>query len=92
MHGRFTDSKFLRGGADRRLILYDVLGQLFGPLLHVPLQMQHSPPGVALSYAKEEKNMKAPGTTINYFIEDFPVGKRSKNLRCNSRWGVIQLG
>lgn len=58
MYGRLADTEFLRGGADRRLILYDVLGQMFGPLLHVPLQMQHSPPGVASSYAGEKENMK----------------------------------
>ena len=51
VYGGFADPEFLRGRADRRLIFYDVLGQLFGPLLHVPLQMQHSPPGVAPSYA-----------------------------------------
>ncbi len=38
MYGGFGNSKFSGGGADRRPVFYDVLGQLLGPLLHVSLQ------------------------------------------------------
>ena len=43
MDGGFTDAEFLRGGADRGPILYDVKGQAFRPLLHVTLQNAFTP-------------------------------------------------
>ena len=38
MDGGFTDAEFLRGGADRGPVLYDVKSQALGPLLHISFQ------------------------------------------------------
>jgi len=38
MNRRFTDAEFLRGGADRGPVLYDVKSEALCPLLHVFFQ------------------------------------------------------
>lgn len=38
MDRAFADAEFLRGGADRGPVLYDVKSETLGPLLHVPFQ------------------------------------------------------
>ena len=43
MYGGLADAEFLRGGADRGPILYDVKGQAFRPFLHVTLQNAFTP-------------------------------------------------
>ena len=43
MYGTFADAEFLRGGADRGPVLYDVKSQAFRPLLHVFFQSTFTP-------------------------------------------------
>ena len=38
MNRTFADAEFLRCGADRGPVLYDVKSEAFRPLLHVPFQ------------------------------------------------------
>jgi hypothetical protein len=38
MYGRLADSILLGGGANRRFVLYDVLGEHTGPFLKIALQ------------------------------------------------------
>lgn len=44
MHCRFADVELLGRGAHRGLILYDVQGQLTGPLFHISFHTATSPP------------------------------------------------
>ena len=43
MYGGFTDTEFLRGGADRGPVLYDVKSKTFSPLLYVFFQTSSLP-------------------------------------------------
>ena len=57
MDGAFADAEFLRGGADRGPVLYDVKSETLSPLLHIFFQTLHSPPLVAPSYAAKCRDM-----------------------------------
>ena len=57
MYGGFADAEFLRGGADRGPVLYDVKSETLSPLLHIFFQTLPSPPLVAPSYAAKCRDM-----------------------------------
>lgn len=58
MYGRFADTEFYGGGANRRLILNDVLRQPFGALLHVSFQDATLPTLFTPAYASAGPDMR----------------------------------
>lgn len=58
MYGRFADTEFYGGGANRRLILNDVLRQPFGALLHVSFQDATLPTLFTPAYAPGGADMR----------------------------------
>ena len=72
MYRGFADTEFLRGGADRGPVLYDVKSETFCPLLHVFFQTPSLPAssccilcGRTMHY--EEKTQKAGQKILSGF-------------------------